>query len=229
LERGGQLVIDGLVDGVLISVITIGFSAVYAVLRFPNFAIGAHAAIGAYAGYVANALLHWPIPAAFVVAFAVAGIAGALDDRYIVAPLRKTGALAAAIASIALAICIENVLRFFFGNGLRNYDVPVLRDVVIGPYHVGPQQLENALVALLVMAAASPTMGIDIILPIFAAAVVGGLGSIPGAVAGALAVGVAEGLSLLVVSPEYRGAVGFAAIVLMLTLRPRGLLGAREY
>jgi branched-subunit amino acid ABC-type transport system permease component len=287
MERVAQLVIDGLVDGVLIAVLAIGFSTVYAILRFPNFAIGAHAALGAYAGYVANALLHWPIPAAFAAAFAVAGIAGALDDRYIIAPLRRSGALAAAIASIALAICIENVLRFAFGNALRSYDVPVLRDIVVGALHVGAQQLENALIAIAAMIAVfafltytrtgkamravaddptlaatrgidpqrvatlanlvgmglaglggmllaldssvSPGTGLDIVLPIFAAAVVGGLGSIPGAIVGALAVGVAEGLSLLVVPPEYRGAIGFLAILLMLTLRPRGLLGARAF
>ena len=61
----------------------------------------------------------------------------------------------------------------------------------------------------------------------FAAAVLGGLGSIPGAVAGALALGVAEELALLVAPATYRGAVGFAAILLMLTFRPRGLLGER--
>ena len=61
-----------------------------------------------------------------------------------------------------------------------------------------------------------------ILLSIFAAAVVGGLGSIPGAVVGALLIGVAEELSLLVLAPAYRTAVGFVAILLVLTLRPRG-------
>jgi branched-subunit amino acid ABC-type transport system permease component len=64
---------------------------------------------------------------------------------------------------------------------------------------------------------------------VFAAAVVGGLGSIPGAVAGAFVVGVGEELSLLVLAPAYRGAVGFLAILLVLTLRPRGLLGERAF
>jgi len=74
-----------------------------------------------------------------------------------------------------------------------------------------------------------PLTGFRAILSIFAAAVVGGLGSIPGAVVGALTVGVAEELSLLAVSPAYRTAVGFVAILVVLTLRPRGLLGERAY
>jgi branched-chain amino acid transport system permease protein/neutral amino acid transport system permease protein len=74
-----------------------------------------------------------------------------------------------------------------------------------------------------------PLTGFRVILSVFAAAVVGGLGSIPGAVAGALAIGIAEELSLLWLAPAYRTAVGFLAILLMLTLRPAGLFGERAY
>jgi branched-chain amino acid transport system permease protein/neutral amino acid transport system permease protein len=74
-----------------------------------------------------------------------------------------------------------------------------------------------------------PLTGFRVILSVFAAAVVGGLGSIPGAVVGALTIGVAEELSLLSLAPAYRTAVGFAAILMVLTLRPRGLLGERAY
>ena len=74
-----------------------------------------------------------------------------------------------------------------------------------------------------------PLTGFRVILSVFAAAVVGGLGSIPGAVVGALTIGVGEELSLLVLAPAYRTVVGFAAILLVLTLRPRGLLGERAY
>ena len=65
------------------------------------------------------------------------------------------------------------------------------------------------------------------LLSVFAAAVLGGLGSIPGAVVGALMLGVAEELALLVVPATYRTGVGFVAILLMLTFRPRGILGER--
>ena len=53
-----------------------------------------------------------------------------------------------------------------------------------------------------------PLTGFRVILSVFAAAVVGGLGSIPGAVVGALTIGVAEELSLLSLAPAYRTAVG---------------------
>ena len=72
-----------------------------------------------------------------------------------------------------------------------------------------------------------PLVGFRAILSVFAAAVVGGLGSIPGAVVGGFAIGLAEELSLLALPATYKSAVGFLAIFLILTLRPQGLLGAR--
>jgi branched-chain amino acid transport system permease protein len=72
-----------------------------------------------------------------------------------------------------------------------------------------------------------PLTGFRSMLSIFAAAVVGGLGSIPGAVVGALTVGIGEELSLLFLSPNYRSAVGFFTILLVLIFRPRGILGQR--
>jgi branched-subunit amino acid ABC-type transport system permease component len=57
--------------------------------------------------------------------------------------------------------------------------------------------------------------------------VVGGLGSIPGAVLGGLAIGLSEELSLLLLPATYKSVVGFFAILIILAVRPRGLLGAR--
>jgi branched-subunit amino acid ABC-type transport system permease component len=72
-----------------------------------------------------------------------------------------------------------------------------------------------------------PLTGYRILLSVFAAAVLGGLGSVPGAVVGALSIGIAEELALLVVPATYRSGIGFVAILLMLTFRPRGLFGER--
>src|SRR5438309_1198371 len=146
--------------GTILAVPAIGFTAIYAVLRFPNFAIASHLTIGAFAGWLANVSLGLPAAFAVGVAFAAAGVGGVL---------------------LGLDTSID------------------------------------------------PLTGFRVILSVFAAAVVGGLGSIPGAVVGALTIGVGEELSLLVLAPAYRTVVGFAAILLVLTLRPRGILGERAY
>jgi branched-chain amino acid transport system permease protein len=73
-----------------------------------------------------------------------------------------------------------------------------------------------------------PLIGFRIMLAVFAAAVVGGLGSVPGAVLGAFVIGVAEEMSQIVLPATYKSAVGFALILLFLTFRPSGLLGERR-
>ncbi len=72
-----------------------------------------------------------------------------------------------------------------------------------------------------------PTMGWRILLPVFAATILGGIGKPYGAIIGGLVIGLSEELSTLVISPEYRAAVSFAILVVMLIVRPTGLLGGR--
>ncbi|MDB5401490.1 MAG: hydrophobic amino acid transporter permease, partial [Rhodopila sp.] len=265
----------------------IGLTAIYAVLRFPNFALASHATIGAFAGFVANVRFGLPLLPSLGCAFLAAGLMGLVTDEFVLKPFRRSGFITTAIGSIALTILLENVVRFVFGNDLNGYDLPIQRDWRWGTLRIGPQQVENLLISIAVMSAVfgflgftrtgktmravadnpvladikgidaarvgrivsftgmglagiggmligldstiDPLTGFRAILSVFAAAVVGGLGSIPGAVLGALTVGVCEELSLLVLSPNYRSAVGFLAILLVLVVRPRGLLGQRAY
>lgn len=73
----------------------------------------------------------------------------------------------------------------------------------------------------------NPTMGWKILLSVFAAAILGGIGSPYGAIAGGLVIGLASELSTLVISPAYKAAVAFAILVGMLIVRPEGLFGGR--
>ncbi len=76
-----------------------------------------------------------------------------------------------------------------------------------------------------------PLMGILIGLKAFVAAVLGGIGNIPGAVLGGLLIGAAETLvvgygSYIGIPSTYRDAVAFAILILVLLVRPAGLLGS---
>jgi branched-chain amino acid transport system permease protein len=72
-----------------------------------------------------------------------------------------------------------------------------------------------------------PTLGFDLLLPLFAAAILGGIGSVRGAVLGGLIVGLAESLAVPVIGAEYRAAVAFVLLILILLVRPTGILGER--
>ncbi len=67
-------------------------------------------------------------------------------------------------------------------------------------------------------------MGWQMLLPMFAAAILGGVGRVEGAVLGGLIVGIAEELSVLVIPSEYKAAMAFAILLFMLLVRPTGLL-----
>lgn len=281
-----QALINGVIAGTILAVPAIGFSAIFAVLNYPNFAIGPLAAAGAYAGWLANTSFGAPVGIALAAAFAGAALAGVATEWLAVRPLRHASALMMAIASLAGGIVVENLLRLTFGNEQLGYNLPLARDIAFdNGLRVGPQQLKNLLMALAMTAAVwfflrytrtgrsmravadnrdlarlrgidpehvafvtvlvgaglagvggmligldttlEPFMGQRMLLSIFAAAVLGGLGSIPGAVAGALLIGLAEECSVLFVNPAYKSAVAFAAILLVLTLRPAGLFGTR--
>jgi branched-chain amino acid transport system permease protein len=282
-----QLILNGIMAGAILTAPAIGLTAIYAVLRFPNFAVASHATIGAFAGYCANVWLGLPLIPSAAVAFLIAGLVGVASDSLVLKPLRPAGLITTTIASVALTIALENVVRLIFGNSLRDYDLPITRDWRFTGLRVGPQQLEDLAISAAVVIALftflaftrlgkamravadnpmlasikgidadgiarivnfiamglaglggmllgldtsiDPLTGFRAILAIFAAAVVGGLGSIPGAVIGALAIGIAEELSQLVLPPDYRTVVGFIAILLVLSFRPRGILGARAY
>ena len=70
-----------------------------------------------------------------------------------------------------------------------------------------------------------PLMGILVGLKAFVAAVLGGIGNIPGAVLGGLLIGITETMVVGYLSPTYKDAVAFAILILILLFRPSGLLG----
>ena len=76
-------------------------------------------------------------------------------------------------------------------------------------------------------ASIDPLMGGGLIISVFAAAIVGGIGSAPGALAGALIVGIVEEVGTLMIPPTYKSALGFFLIVIVLLVRPTGIAGAR--
>ena len=71
----------------------------------------------------------------------------------------------------------------------------------------------------------SPALGHNFVLPVFAATIVGGIGSVYGAVLGGFIVGIASSLALVVLPSGYIPAMPFLIILFVLMLRPHGLFG----
>ncbi|MBB3428604.1 MULTISPECIES: branched-chain amino acid ABC transporter permease [Rhizobium] len=73
-----------------------------------------------------------------------------------------------------------------------------------------------------------PLMGFDMLLPMFAAAILGGIGSVPGAVLGGLIIGLAEAAAVQLIGAEWRAAISFIILMAVLFIRPIGLFGVKE-
>jgi len=72
-----------------------------------------------------------------------------------------------------------------------------------------------------------PEMGFILLLPLFAAAILGGVGSPQGALVGAMIVGISQEVSTEWISPGYKPAVAFMLLFAILLVRPQGLFGAK--
>ena len=70
-----------------------------------------------------------------------------------------------------------------------------------------------------------PEFGFALLLPIFAAVILGGIGDAFGALAGGIVLGLVTELSTLEIEARWKVAVGFAVLIIVLFVRPQGIFG----
>jgi neutral amino acid transport system permease protein len=161
---------------------------------------------------------------------------------YVIGSARLSGAQAIAIVVAGVGIVVLGILiaRTGVGRMMRALadDLPLaaVSGVRTSRVIVAAWILSGLLAGLagvlagLVQTSFNPQLGFTLLLPIFAAVVLGGIGSVYGALVGGLALGLAMELSTWPelgggVNPTYKPVVAFAALVLVLLLRPQGLFG----
>jgi branched-chain amino acid transport system permease protein len=280
-----QLILNGFVTGLLLALPAVALTLVFGILKFPNFAVGAMLTFGAYAAWVANSLLGMPLAVAAVVAAVTMAAVAMLVDVLVFSRLRDRGSITLLVASMGVALILENICRFALGNSTRNFVFEVARPTRWHGVRINQEQLITAVAVIVcvillqlllhssplgramravadnpslaavrgverqtiaritwciagcltalsgVLAgldrAVDPLLGWNYQIPIFAAAILGGLGSPTGAVVGAIVIGLAEELSSLILPINYRQIVSFAVILVLLLVRTQGLFGRR--
>jgi neutral amino acid transport system permease protein len=74
----------------------------------------------------------------------------------------------------------------------------------------------------------NPNFGFTILLSLFAAAVLGGIGNAYGALAGGIVIGLSQEWATLFFNPRWKPAIGFAILILTLLVMPRGIFGRKK-
>jgi branched-chain amino acid transport system permease protein len=286
-----QQLINGLALGAIYALIALGYTMVYGVLRFINFAHSDVFMVGAFAGYfLARAMPGGSVAAGIAILLGAMGICallGVIIEKLAYRPLRGRSTLTVLITAIGVSLLLQNLGQRIFGPNPRSF--PALFPV--HQFHLGGVVISSAQIMVFVVAivllfllrhivlhtrigtamralsfnptAASlvginndrvisftfalgsalaaaggilyasnypsidPLMGTLPGMKAFVAAVLGGIGNIAGAAVGGLVLGLVETSVVGFGGSTYRDAVAFAVLILILLLRPEGLLGKR--
>lgn len=297
-----QILINTLVRAAELSLLAIGLTMVFDILKFANFAHTDYAVLGALIAYVFNRVLGLNLVLAIILAAFVTGWVGILIDQTIFKRLRKIGAkpVTLMITSMGAAIALRNLNRLIWTSHTKTYAIPLQRPFEILGARITPLQVGIILTGLVSMvifhlllhrttfgkalraisdnsdlanacaidsekmikrmwflASAYgviggsmiamehllyPRLGFDVIIPVFCATILGGIGNPYGAMLGALTLAFAENLILALdlaplinlgglfnvesiqISTGYKPAISFMILIIVLLFKPTGIL-----
>ena len=286
LDLVANVVVSGLLTGLVYGLMALGLSVIFGVVRVVNFAHGEMMTIAMYAATVLFAVLKLdpflavlPVAAAFFV-FGYALQAGFINP-FITRPEHSQFMLL-----VAIAIIMVNGLLLIFGPDARNVQVDyqlesfefgkILVDKarlfaaglavvaafllfgffrftltgkairacadnylgakVVGlnvkhlyalTFGLGATCVAVAGCAMVLLVDVTPGLGPYYTLLAFVIVIVGGLGSMGGALLGGVLIGVSEALAGLFIAPSAKSMFSFGLLILVLLLRPQGLLGKK--
>ncbi|MDE2816632.1 MAG: branched-chain amino acid ABC transporter permease [Chloroflexota bacterium] len=100
--------------------------------------------------------------------------------------------------------------------------------MLVWTWALGAAMAATAGILLGIDAQLRPEMGWNLLLPLFAAAILGGIGNPYGALVGGMIIGIVQQVSTAFLLPTYKPAVAFVILILVLLIRPRGILGSEQ-
>ncbi len=144
-----QLLVNGLVTGSIIAVSAVGLTFMFGILGVVNFAYGDYLTFGAYAAFVANVTLGWPIALAALFGMAATAALGLGIELVLWAPMRRrrAGTVTLFIISIGLALVLRDVILLIWGADGRRYNVDVFQVYDLGVIRLSASQLATIAIA----------------------------------------------------------------------------------
>jgi branched-chain amino acid transport system permease protein len=279
-----QTLITGVAIGGIYALMAVGYSLVFSILNFSNFAHGVVIMLGAYIGFYICKWFGAPVLISMLGAMVGTAIIAVIVERLAYRPLRLKRAvpLYFMISAMGAAIFLENLIYVTVGAHFFNYPEFLQRSVQvahssIGLLDIGALGLSAVAITLLTVFLAKAKMGvairaaardmtvlgtlgvnIDLLLAVvfsiaglfagmagvflgikylvyptmgwitnkaYIAAVIGGIGSLPGSVVGGIVLGIVESIVSVYVSTALRDVFSFTFLIVLLLFRPSGLFG----
>jgi branched-chain amino acid transport system permease protein len=248
-----DLVVKGLLTGLVYGLGALGLSVIYGVVRIVNFA---HGEMMTAAMYIAVLLFAWakvdPLVAILPVAL-LAFVFGFALQRTVINPFVTRPEHTQFMLLVAVAMILVNAQLIIFGPDARNVMVDYqLESFELGALVIDKARAYAALAAVAVAAAlfaffrfsltgkairacADNQLGARVVglnvdrlyALTFIVVIVGGMGSLPGALLAGVVIGVSEALAGFYFTPSAKSMFTFALLVLVLLFRPQGLLGRK--
>ncbi|WP_109511669.1 branched-chain amino acid ABC transporter permease [Pseudomonas ovata] len=281
-----QLVLNGLLLGGTLAIISIGLTLIFGIVRVVNFAHGEFLMIGLYAVYLMNSHFGLHPYVAIIPATLLLFAAGAVMQRFIIQPLLSAEGHIQIFATVGVSIALINGALLVFGADVKtvqNISVGTA-SVTLGPLRASSGQLITFVVSLIMVAGlhaflhhtflgravrataqhrnAAQLMGVDVkkiyvfafglgcaclgvasgliapqypvfptvgtffVLTAFVIVVLGGLGSLSGALLGSMVIGIVDSLAGYYIAPDLKEVVYFMIFLAILVFRPTGLFGS---
>lgn len=282
-----QLLLNGILLGGTLAIISIGLTLIFGIVRVVNFAHGEFLMIGMYAVYLMNQHFGVHPYVAIIPAVALLFMLGAGMQRFIIQPLLAAEGHIQIFATVGVSIALMNAALMVFGADVMTVNNPSglgTGSVGIGPLRASTGQLltfavslalvgglhwflHNTFLGRAVRATAQhrnaallmgvnvnriyifafglgcaclglasgmiapqypvfPTFGTFFVLTAFVIVVLGGLGSLSGALIGSILIGVVDSLAGYYIAPDLKEVVYFIIFLAILIFRPTGLFGA---
>lgn len=279
-----QLLINGLLLGGAYTIISLGLTLIFGVIRVVNFAHGEFLMIGMYLVYLIA--MHFGLhPYASIVPVAlILFVLGAAMQRLVIQPLLGADQHIQIFATVGVSTLLLNLALVVFGANVLQTPVTLgTGNIAFGPFSIVTGQLITFFVSLALAVllhlfmhhtyigralravaqhryAASlmgvnvkhvymlafglgtafvgvaagllapqypvfPTVGTYFVLTAFVIVVLGGMGSLYGAVAGSMIIGIVDSLAGYYIAPDLKEAIYFGIFLLILVTRPTGLFG----
>ena len=279
-----QTLITGIAIGGIYALMAVGYSLVFSILNFSNFAHGVVIMLGAYIGFYTCKWFGAPVLVAMVGAMVGTAVIAVLVEKLAYRPLRLKRAvpLYFMISAMGAAIFLENLVYVTVGAHFFNYPAFLQRSLQVahssvGLLDIGALSLSAIAITGLTIFLAKAKLGVairaasrdmtmlgtlgvnlDMLLAVvfsiaglfagmagvflgikylvyptmgwitnkaYIAAVIGGLGSLPGSVIGGIVLGVVESFVSVYVSTALRDVFSFTFLIVLLLFRPSGLFG----